>query len=315
MSAQVRVLPSHEGGLLVNVIKSNLLLLLTAAIWGLAFVAQRVGMDHLGPFTFNGVRFMLGGLSLLPVLFVFQDKTQPLAKGLKDALVPGILAGSILFIAASLQQIGLVTTTAGKAAFITSLYLVLVPVIGIFVGHKARLSIWLGCMLAVSGLYLLCIKESFTIQPGDLMELIGALFWAFHILIIGYFCRRVDPLKLSLLQTVTCSILSLIVAVFTETIVVDNLMAAAAPLIYGGVFSVGIAYTLQIVGQQYAPPAAAAIILSMETVFAAVGGVLLINEPMNMREVIGCALIFSGMLVSQLQDLRSHKAEVYQHSC
>ena len=207
------------------------------------------------------------------------------------------------------------TTTAGKAAFITSLYLVLVPVIGIFVGHKARLSIWLGCMLAVSGLYLLCIKESFTIQPGDLMELIGALFWAFHILIIGYFCRRVDPLKLSLLQTVTCSILSLIVAVFTETIVVDNLMAAAAPLIYGGVFSVGIAYTLQIVGQQYAPPAAAAIILSMETVFAAVGGFLLINETMNMREVIGCALIFSGMLVSQLQDLRSHKAEVYQHSC
>ena len=136
MSAQVRVLPSHEGGLLVNVIKSNLLLLLTAAIWGLAFVAQRVGMDHLGPFTFNGVRFMLGGLSLLPVLFVFQDKTQPLAKGLKDALVPGILAGSILFIAASLQQIGLVTTTAGKAAFITSLYLVLVPVIGIFVATK-----------------------------------------------------------------------------------------------------------------------------------------------------------------------------------
>ncbi|HCF49326.1 MAG TPA: EamA family transporter [Syntrophomonas sp.] len=298
----------------MSVIKSNLLLLLVAAIWGLAFVAQRVGMEHVGPFTFNGVRFMLGGLSLLPLLFVFRDKTQSLSTEFKDALLPGILAGTVLFIAASLQQIGLVTTTAGKAAFVTSLYLVLVPVLGIFIGQRASASIWLGCMLAMAGLYLLCIKEAAGIQPGDLLELIGALFWAFHILIIGYFSRRVDALKLSWFQTLTCSILSLITAAFTETIVMGSLMAAAVPIVYGGVCSVGIAYTLQIVGQKHAPPAAAAIILSMETVFAVLGGFLLIGETMDVREIMGCALMLSGMLASQLQDLRSNKTEACQHS-
>lgn len=291
----------------MSVFKSNLILLLVAAIWGLAFVAQRVGMDYVGPFTFNGVRFLLGGISLLPLLFVFRDKSQPLAMGLKQAALPGILAGLVLFIASSFQQIGLVTTTAGKAAFITSLYLVLVPVVGIFIGQRTSAFTWLGCFLAVVGLYFLCVKEATSIQSGDLWELAGALFWAFHILIIAHFSRRVNVLQLSWLQTITCALLSLITAAVTETIVVKSIMAAATPIVYGGVFSVGIAYTLQIVGQQKAPPAAAAIILSMETVFAAIGGFILISEIMDLLEILGCALIFSGMLVSQLQGLWTAK--------
>lgn len=299
----------------MSVVKSNLILLLVAAIWGLAFVAQRVGMEYVGPFTFNGVRFLLGGISLLPLLFIFRDKNQSQAKSFKDALLPGILAGTVLFIAASLQQIGLITTTAGKAAFVTSLYLVLVPIVGMFIGHKTSASTWLGCLLAVVGLYFLCVKDTANIQPGDLWELLGALFWAFHILVIGHFSRRVDVLKLSWFQTITCSLLSLIVAVLTETIALQTLLAAAVPLLYGGVCSVGIAYTLQVVGQRNAPPAAAAIIMSMETVFAVIGGFLLIGETMDLVEILGCALMLSGMLVSQIQDLRTARAQSCQNSC
>lgn len=291
----------------MSVIKSNLLLLLVAAIWGLAFVAQKVGMDYVGPFTYNGVRFLLANLSLLPLLVIFRDKDQPLSKGLKNTALPGLIAGTVLFIATSFQQVGLVTTTAGKAAFITGLYLVLVPVLGIFLRHKVAGATWMGCILAVTGLYFLCIKESMSIQYGDMLELISAFFWAFHILVIGHFSRRVNVVQLSWLQILTCSILSLVTAVFTETIVISSLVAAAVPIVYGGVCSVGIAYTLQILGQKHAPPAHAAIILSMETVFAAIGGFVLIGEKMGGQEIFGCALMLSGMLVSQLFSLRVGK--------
>lgn len=284
----------------MNVVKSNLILLLVAAIWGLAFVAQRVGMEYVGPFTFNGVRFLLGGLSLLPLLFIYRQPDKSLSKSFKDALLPGLLAGTVLFIASSLQQIGLISTTAGKAAFITSLYLVLVPIVGIFVGQTTSISTWLGCILAVVGLYFLCVKETSAIQSGDLWELLGALFWAFHILIIGHFSRRVDALQLSWLQTVTCACLSLITALMTESIAIEPLLAAALPIVYGGVCSVGIAYTLQIIGQKNAPPAAAAIIMSLETVFAVIGGFLLIGETMDLAEILGCALMLSGVIISQL---------------
>ena len=291
----------------MSILKANLLLLLTAAIWGLAFVAQRVGMEHVGPFTFNGVRFMLGALSLLPLLFYFRLDIQNLVPRLKSPLVPGLLAGMVLFIASSFQQIGLVTTTAGKAAFITSLYIILVPVLGIFLGQRNGRWTWLGCGLAVVGLYLLCVKESWSIQPGDLLELIGAFFWSLHILIIGYYAVRVDILKLSCIQFLTCSVLSMAVALVMEPIVVSNLMAAAVPILYGGICSVGIAYTLQAVGQKHAPPAHAAIILSLEASFAVLGGFLLLSEQMGTREIMGCLLMLSGMLVSQLQGLSGSK--------
>ena len=291
----------------MNIFKANLLLLLTAAIWGLAFVAQRVGMEHVGPFAFNGVRFMLGSLSLLPLLFYFRLDSQNVAPRLKRPLLPGLLAGLVLFTAASLQQIGIITTTAGKAAFITSLYIVLVPLVGIFLRHRIGRWTWLGCVLAVVGLYLLCIKGALSIQSGDLLVLIGALFWTLHILIIGYYSVRVDVLKLACIQCLTCSLLSMAVALIFEPIVLSSLRAAAVPILYGGICSVGIAYTLQVVGQKYAPPAHAAIILSLEAVFAVIGGFLLLGEHMDTREITGCLLMLSGMLVSQLQGLSRSK--------
>jgi drug/metabolite transporter (DMT)-like permease len=290
----------------MSTLKSNLMLLIAAAIWGFAFVAQRVGMEQVGPFTFNGIRFLLGSLSLIPLIWYWRgDNDQTPQRRWKDALLPGLLAGIAIFIGASLQQVGLLYTTVGKAAFVTGLYVVLVPILGILLRQAVGKNIWLGCMLAVAGLYFLCIKESVSIQHGDMLELIGAIFWAVHILLIGYFCRKVDPLKLSCLQFVTCSLLSLAVAAVTETTSLNHLLAAAVPLLYAGIFSAGVAYTLQVVGQKYAPPAPAAIILSMETVFAVVGGFLLLGERMSGQEILGCALMLAGMLASQLQSLRT----------
>ncbi|HWQ74918.1 MAG TPA: DMT family transporter [Syntrophomonas sp.] len=287
----------------MNVLKSNLLLLLTAAIWGFAFVAQRVGMAYVGPFTFNGVRFLLGSLSLLPLIFYFSRTAHSSSEKLINPVLPGILAGSVLFLGASLQQVGIIYTTAGKAAFVTGLYIVLVPILSLFLHQKVRGGTWLGCILAVTGIYFLCIKEASALQWGDLLELIGAFFWAAHILVIGYFSNRVDALKLSAIQFLTCSVLSLLVAVIMETILIDNLIAAAVPILYGGICSVGIAYTLQVVGQKHAPPAHAAIIMSMETVFAVIGGFLLLQEKLGLSELLGCALMLSGMIISQLQSL------------
>ena len=286
-------------------IRATLILLTAAAIWGLAFVAQRVGMDHLGPFTFNGIRFALGGLSLLPLIWFFR-RQPPVAPpaGRLPVLPTGVIAGLILFTAASLQQVGILDTTAGKAAFITCLYIVLVPLAGLLMKRRISRSVWLGCGLSLAGLYLLCIREDFTIGQGDLLELIGALFWTGHILYIDQVSRRVDTLKLAAIQFATCSALSAVVAVWTETTAPGSVLAAAVPLLYGGFASVGVAYTLQIIGQKNASPAHAALVLSMETVFAAVGGFMILNEILGSRELAGCALMLAGMLLSQYQNLR-----------
>lgn len=289
----------------MSAMKSNLLLLLAAAIWGFAFVAQRVGMEHVGPFTFNGVRFVLGSLSLLPLIFYYRNKPQhsPTVSA-KGALLPGILAGLILFAGASLQQIGLIYTTAGKAAFVTCLYIVLVPILGIFLKQHVSKVTWISAVLAVVGLYLLCVKESFFISYGDLLQLIGALFWSVHILLIDHFADRVDVLKLSFFQFVTCGLLSIGTALGFESITLEGLSGALIPILYGGFCSVGIAYTLQVVGQKHSPPAQAAIILSMETVFATIGGFLLLDERLGFQELVGCALMLAGMLLTQLQSIQ-----------
>ncbi|SDE06751.1 DMT family transporter [Sporomusa acidovorans] len=290
----------------MSALKSNMLLLLAAAIWGFAFVAQRVGMDHVGPFTFNGVRFLLGSFSLLPLIFYFRNKPQSSGQTVpRGSLLPGFLAGLVLFTAASLQQIGLMYTTAGKAAFVTCLYIVLVPIFGIFLKQRAGKSIWFSSLLAVAGLYLLCVKESFFISYGDFLQLVGALFWTAHILLIDHFSGRVDALQLSLFQCITCGSLSLGTAFLLETVTLEGLSGALIPILYGGFGSVGIAYTLQIVGQKYSPPAHAAIILSMETVFATLGGFLLLDERLGFRELVGCALMLAGMLLTQLQSIQS----------
>lgn len=294
-------------------VKSVFILLLTAAIWGFAFVAQRVGMQHVGAFTFNGIRFALGSASLIPVIYFFNKKSKNensenpkdfQEADLKTTIKSGLLAGSVLFIAASLQQVGLIYTTAGKAGFITSLYIVLVPILGIFLKQKTHYTTWIGALVAVVGLYLLSINESLTIELGDLLEIIGAFFWAAHIQLIDKFVRNVDAIKLSSIQFAACSVLSLIVASIFEDVNLGGLTNALVPILYGGIMSAGVAYTLQAVGQKYAKPSHAAIALSMESVFAAIGGALLINERLPAKGYAGCALMLLGMLIAQSENFK-----------
>lgn len=290
-------------------LKSDLLLLLSATIWGFAFVAQRMGMDHVGPFTFNGIRFFLGAVVVIP--FIARNSQQQLPKAVASAGVLGkralffygALAGLTIFAGASLQQVGLVYTTAGKAGFITSLYVVMVPLMGSAWGQRTRAGTWGGALIAAVGMYLLSVNEDFTIAFGDLLELMGAVFWACHIHLIGWLSPKTDSLQLAFVQFMVCAAASLVTAVMVETIRVADLMAAALPILYGGVLSVGVAYTLQVVAQRHAHPAHAAILLSLEAVFAAVGGWLILGEVMSVRGLIGCLLMFTGMLVSQLYDL------------
>ncbi|MGM0396810.1 MAG: DMT family transporter, partial [Bacillota bacterium] len=215
----------------------------------------------------------------------------------------GAIAGSILFTAAALQQVGLIYTTAGKAGFITSLYIVLVPILGLFIKQKSNGYIWVGAVVAAIGLYFLSINEDLTIQFGDLLQIIGAFFWAAHILVIGSFASKINALKLSSAQFAVCSALSLIVALIFEEIKMANIISAAVPILYGGVMSVGIAYTLQVVAQRHAKPSHAAIALSMEAVFAALGGALLLNEVMSLRGYFGALLMLAGMLISQGENI------------
>ncbi|HPT04359.1 MAG TPA: DMT family transporter [Bacteroidales bacterium] len=286
---------------------SDGLLLITALIWGLAFVAQRKGMEFIGPFTYNGIRFALGGLSLLPLLiYRYRKGNLNLSfRGKPDSrqklLMSGIFLGLLLFGGASLQQVGIVYTTAGKAGFITGLYVILVPLAGIFLGQRNKLKIWLGAILALSGMYFLSITGDFSISPGDLLVLFSAFFWTAHVLLIGWLSPKSDSLILAGMQFMVCSILSLITAFFTEIISWTTILQAAVPILYGGILSVGVAYTLQVVAQKKANPAYASIILSLESVFAGIGGYLLLGETLNSRGLLGCCLMFSGMLIAQLR--------------
>jgi len=289
-------------------LNSDALLLLTAIIWGFAFVAQRAGMDYVGPFTFTGIRFALGSLVLFPFVLVFNRKNLAAGKKVKATdtgvfRLGGALAGLALFTGASLQQVGLVYTTAGNAGFITGLYVVIVPILGLFFKQRANTGSWIGAVLAACGLYFLCITEEFTIAYGDFLELAGAFFWAGHVLIIAWFSPRMNPLKLALAQYLTCSVLSLITAMIFEVITLGGILQAAVPIFYGGALSVGMAYTLQVIAQRNAHPAHAAIILSLEAVFAALGGWYILGEILSFRGLLGCGLMLIGMLSSQLWGL------------
>lgn len=290
-------------------LRSSLLLLLAAAIWGFAFVAQRIGAKYVGSFTFNGVRFAMGSVSLIPLIAFSRYKSKE--KSLEDdslaknenisTLKAGTTLGLVIFIASSLQQIGLVDTTAGKAAFITGFYIVLVPFMGVILKQKIKRNTWIAAGFAIVGLYLLSVTKDFTISRGDFYELIGSIFWAMHILLIDKFTKKIDVLKLSLIQFATCSILSMAAALIFEDITLLGLRQALIPLLYGGFASVGIAYTLQAFGQKYAKPSHAAIILSMESVFASIGGLIILGEVMGVKGYIGCILMLTGMLLSQLK--------------
>lgn len=281
--------------------KSNLMLLFAAAIWGFGFVAQRLGMNFLEPFAFNSARFLLGSLSLVPLLWFLARKPST-ATGPKSSLSKGgIICGLVLFVAATLQQYGLFYTTAAKAGFITGLYLILVPIIGILLRHTTGITTWLGAALAVAGLYLLSVNDNFTMSLGDTLIFVGALFWAFHILVIDHFSGRVDAIQLSAVQFLVCGVLSLIVSLTIETPTVSAVIDCWQPILFAGIVSVGIAYTLQVVAQKNAHPSAAAIIMSLEAVFAAIGGVWLLDETLSPRAWFGCGLMLAGMLLSQVK--------------
>lgn len=280
---------------------SDVLLLLTAIIWGLAFVAQRAGMEHIGPFAFNGIRFALGSISLLPLIY-FQkkrDKVSQPVKSLSLLYFGGLFAGLVLFAGASFQQIGIVYTSAGNAGFITSLYVIIVPVLGLFWKHKVNAQIWIGVLLAIVGLYYLSVNERFIISLGDGLVFISAFFWAGHVLIIAKYSRISNSLFLALIQFTVCAILSLTTALIIETTTIEDITSAAIPILYGGVMSVGVAYTLQIFAQKKAHPSNAAIILSLESLFAALGGWIILNEQLTNRLIIGGGLMLAGVIISQ----------------
>jgi drug/metabolite transporter (DMT)-like permease len=284
---------------------ANLLLMLAAVIWGFAFVAQRVGMRFVGPLTFNGVRFALGAVALAPLLMWGPKTGTAPGPGHRSLVLKvGLIAGVVLFLGATLQQYGVVYTTAGKAGFITGLYVVFVPLLGLLVGQKTGRFVWAGALIAAAGLYLLSAKGIVGIDPGDGLVLLSALFWATHVLVIGKLSRLVDPVQLAVVQFTVVSVLSLIGAVIFETIDPSALRAAAIPILYGGLLSVAVAYTLQVVAQRRARPAHAAIILSFESVFAALGGWLMLGEGLSTRGILGCVLMLAGILLAQVDPQR-----------
>ena len=296
-----------------SILLSDSLLLLTAAIWGFAFVAQRVGMESLGPFAFNAVRYAIGAIVLLPLIWK-RRKTEAaravanagtpgipaVPPSLLRSLSPSILAGSVMFVAASLQQVGIVSTTAGNAAFVTSLYVVIVPLIGSFFGRKTGAKDYLAALIAVAGLYIITVGGNFRMEGGDLLVLAGSLFWAIHILVIGRFATRVDPVELSAGQFAVCGLYSLVAALVFEPGPFTGVLDAAVPILYGGIFSCGVAFTLQIVAQRNSPPAHASILLAMEGLFGAIGGVLLLGEPATLRLFAGGALMLGAAVLSQV---------------
>jgi len=289
-----------------KILKANLLLFLAAGIWGMAFVAQKVGSEYVGAFTFNGIRFALGSLTLLPVLLYFNKKSQTSGeyKSYENPLKGGIFAGCLIFFGNTFQQLGMSYTTVGNAAFITAMYIVLVPVLGVILKHKISLSNWAGVGFAVIGLYFLTIKDSLVINNGDIMQIICAFFFASHIVLIDHLVKKIDGLQLSLVQFVTCSILSLVCAFIFEDIRLGAIYQAAIPIMYGGFCSVGIAYTLQVIGQKNAKPSHAALIMSLEAVFGALGGLIILNEQLGMRGYTGCALMLAGILITQYPNFR-----------
>lgn len=295
----------------MKLFKNDFLLILAAVIWGLAFTAQRIGMNYIGPFTYNGVRFFLGSLSLVPLIYLGIEAEKRKAGHLPKSgsffstvnegrtMLYGAAAGIILFLGSSLQQIGLLYTTAGKAGFITGMYVIIVPFIGIFLGQRAGRSGWMGAVMSVIGLYFLSIKGNISIGKGDLLVLVSAFFWASHVVAISLFSPRVDTLRLAFYQYLFCGFMSMGTAFAIEDVRLGGIFEAWIPIFYGGVFSVGVAYTLQVYAQKKVHPAHAAIILSLEGVFAVIGGWLILSETLSMKGVMGCVLMLGGMIVSQ----------------
>jgi drug/metabolite transporter (DMT)-like permease len=329
-------------------LRSDLLLLLTALIWGSGFVAQKTGMNYVGAFSYNGIRFLLGSLCLLPLIFILNRARRNRAEQsgeerrhtTKTLILSSLLAGFCIFAAVSFQQIGMIYTSVGNSGFITGMYVVMVPIFGIFLGRKTGLPTWIGAALAFIGLFFVSVFANIKdlrlevllssvqqvvrdMNKGDVLIFIGSFFWTLHVLVIDRLVKTTDAIKLSCGQFLVCGILALLAAALNISTLTGAAADAAAlgfplgpeisspqfsvqalidgiiPILYGGVFSVGIAYTLQVVAQQYAPPAHASIILCLESVFAAAGGILLMSEPVNAAKLIGFSLMLFGMIATQ----------------
>ncbi len=284
-------------------IRHSLLLLLTATIWGFAFVAQSVGMDYVGPFTFLCVRSFIGGLVLIPVILLTQKKhpEKTAQEGTKKTLLlGGCLCGTALCIASLFQQFGILYTTVGKAGFITAFYIIIVPVAGLLFGRRCGWNVWLGVALAVAGLYFLCITEALYLKQGDILVFICAMFFSIQIMLVDHFAPQVDCVKLACIQFFVCGILSGMGMLIWEQPTLSDILAAKLPILYAGVLSSGVAYTLQIVGQKGLNPTVASLIMSLESVISVLAGMLLLNQSLSSREILGCVLMFAAIVLAQL---------------
>lgn len=290
--------------------RSSLLLFLAASIWGVAFVAQSVGMDYMGPFTFNGARSLIGGIVLLPLIAVRErsrkknggEAETPEKKKArrKVTLLGGCCCGLAICTASMFQQYGIQYTTVGKAGFITTLYIIIVPIMGLFFGKKVRRIVWAGAALAAAGMYLLCVNETLSLNKGDLLVFLCAVIFSVHILVIDYFSPKADGVKLSCIQFFVAGILCTIGAFLLETPSWDALVSGAVPVLYAGVMSCGVAYTLQIIGQRNLDPTVASLILSLESVVSVLAGWVILDQTMNGKEIFGCVLVFTAVILVQL---------------
>ena len=288
-------------------LQGTLILMITAIVWGISFVSQSVSMDHIEPNTFNGIRTLLGCVSLLPVIFALdmsKKKKGEFVPGNKKTLITGgIVCGILLCAASTVQTYGLQYTTAGKSGFITAMYMIMVPIISIFLGKKIRPVVAISVVIAMVGMYFLCIKKgSFDINRGDVYTFVCAIIFAFHIMAIDYFSPKVDGVKLSCMQFLVSGGINTVLMLLIEEPVWSDIVICAVPILYSGLMSCGVAYTLQIIGQKYAEPTVASIVMSLESVFAALAGWAILGEAMSGREMFGCVLAFAAIIMVQLPD-------------
>ena len=292
-------------------LKGNLLLLLTSVVWGISFIAQSKGVELISPALFNGIRSMLGATILLPVIFFlnFRKKEEEVKKNNKTLFIGGLICGTLLYIATALQTTGMVYTSPGKSGFITALYMVIVPIIGLFSGKKTRGVLWIGVLIALMGLYMMCITSAQRINIGDVLTLACAFIFAFHILAIDYFSPKVDGIKLAALQFFVCGAINLIYVFIFEDVELKPILDCWIAIGYSGIFSCGVAYTLQIVGQKYTDPTSASILMSLESVFATLTTVILVacgwnltGGQLTLREIAGCILMLLAIILVQLPE-------------
>lgn len=293
-----------------NRFRGTLALLVATVIWGSAFIAQSVGMDHIGPMTFQAARCLLGAVFLVPVVFLFEkDKKQFIRNWMNPKLwKAGAVCGAALFVAAGLQQVGLVYTTAGKAGFITAMYIILVPILGIFLKKRPSAACWVSVGIAVVGLYLLSCMGATGINIGDILMLGGALGFTVQITLIDRLAGDLDGLRLNAIQALVCGLISAIFMFATEQPDIQNILICAVPIGYAGILSMGVAYSLQIVGQKHLEPTPASLIMSLESVFAALCGWLILHEQMTVPELCGCGLVFAAVILSQLPERKKTHA-------